>query len=74
MNHDTLRNSFIFHPATEATGPRHQEVRDRCYALALWVADNTPPGRHQALALTFIEQAMWAANSAIACDTPEEDR
>jgi hypothetical protein len=68
---DDLKNRFSFHPATDITGPQHEEVRDRCYALALWLSENTPVGRHQALALTSIEEAMHWGNAAIACDTQE---
>jgi hypothetical protein len=64
-----LYNRFAFHPASEMTGPMHAEVRDRCYALALSLQDMIPPGRHAALALTAIEEAMHWANAAIACDT-----
>ncbi len=66
-----LYNRFTFHPATEKTGPIHAEVRDRCYALALALHELMPPGRHAALALTAIEEAMHWANAAIACDTKD---
>ena len=65
---DDLANRFAYHPATGVTGPQHAEVRERCYELAVWLDQNTPPGRHQSLALTAVEEAMHWANAAIACD------
>ena len=67
---DEERGRFRFHPATPATGPRHDEVRRAAERFADELARLVPAGRHRALALTAAQEAMWAANAGIACDTP----
>jgi hypothetical protein len=69
---DDIANRFGFHPATAQTGPMHDEVRDAFAALARYVASSVPSGRHQALALTALQESMMWANAAIACDTVPE--
>lgn len=71
MSTDGLANRFEFHAATDITGPMHAEVRERHLALAQWVDEFVPDGRHKALALSAIEEAMHWANAAIACDTTD---
>lgn len=63
------RHRFVFHPATPATGPRHDAVRAAAIAFAERIAELVPDGRHRALALTAVQEAMMWANAAIACDT-----
>lgn len=65
-----VENRFAFHPATEVTGPQHDAVRADLKRLALKFVKTLPPGRHKSMALTHLQEAMWAANAAIACDTP----
>ncbi len=67
-----IENRFSYHPATEVTGPRHDSVRAAYRTLAHFIAGQTPPGRHQSLALTALQESMMWANAAIACDTPTE--
>lgn len=69
---DEERNRFRFHPATPATGPRHDAVRKAAERFAAELAEVVPAGRHRALALTAAQEAMVWANAGIACDTPEE--
>ncbi len=70
-----IENDFSFHPATPITGPKHDDVRQNCKQLALWLAVNLPPGRELSLALTNLEQVMMWANAAVArtidADVPE---
>lgn len=61
---------FAFHPATEVTGPIHDEARAKHRTLARWILKNVPAGRHQSLALTALQESMMWTNAAIACDTP----
>lgn len=61
-----IRNDFQFHPATDTTGPLHDEVRTLCLGLALKLTDICPPGRDLSLALTSLEETMHWANAAIA--------
>ena len=58
------------HPATVRA---HEAVRTAAEAFAEVIADYVPAGRHRAMAITSVQEAMWAANAAIACDTPRED-
>ena len=67
---DEEAERFRFHPATEVTGPKHDEARLRHLELAEWVAANVPPGRHRSLVLTALQEAMMWSNAGIACDTP----
>jgi hypothetical protein len=67
--YEEIHTRFGYHPATEITGPKHDAVRNRFMGLALWIAETTPLGRHQSLALTALQEAMMWANAAIACDT-----
>ena len=69
---DEVANRFSFHPATPATGAKHDECRDMHLAMARWINDSVPPGRHQSLALTALQESMMWSNAAIACDTPKE--
>lgn len=66
-----LFNRFAFHPATEITGPLHNEVRDRIHALASILLDLIPPGREAALVVTKLEETMFWANAAIARHTTD---
>lgn len=65
-----IENRFGYHPATPITGPVHDEIRSRFRATAHYLDGLLPPGRHKALALTALQEAMMWANAAIACDTP----
>lgn len=70
---DEERERFRFHPATPATGPAHDAVRQATAAYAAALAAVVPAGRHRALALTAAQESMMWANAGIACDTPRED-
>jgi hypothetical protein len=61
-----LFNRFKYHPATDVTGPKHQEVRERCHSLALDLKALVPEGREQAHALAKLEEVMYWANAGIA--------
>jgi hypothetical protein len=67
---DEVLKRFEFHPATETTGPLHEDVRDRCGDLAEWMVETLPAGRHQALAISAVQEAMMWANAAVAIDSP----
>ena len=66
---DEERNRFRFHPATEQTGPVHDRVRAVIGETAVNIALLVPAGRHRALALTALQEAMMWANAGVACDT-----
>ena len=67
-----LINRFAYHPATPERGRQHERVRECMTQVALEFFDTLPNGRHKAMALTSLQEAMWAANAAIACDSPAE--
>lgn len=68
---DEILNRFKFHPATEKTGAIHDTVRITFGSVAKNILDLTPPGRHQSLALTALQESMMWCNAAVACDTKE---
>lgn len=62
-----LNNRFDYHPPKdEATKQAHETVRSILHATAVWMEDNLPGGREQALVITKLEEAMFWANAAIA--------
>lgn len=69
---DEERSRLAYHPATPATGPRHDAVRAAAAVYAAALAAVVPAGRHRALALTAVQESMMWANAAVACDTPKE--
>lgn len=66
MDPQELATRFDFHPATEHTGPLHEQIRAAGRAMAEVVVALTPESREQSLAVTAIEEAMMWANAAIA--------
>jgi hypothetical protein len=69
---DDVLDRFRFHPATPDTGPVHDTVRAEHQGLAEFILSTVPPGRHQSLALTALQESMMWCNAAVACDTPKE--
>jgi hypothetical protein len=67
--HADIDNRMSYHPVTDETKPVFEENRADFLALAHRVADRIPPGRHQSLALTALQEALMWSNAAIACDT-----
>jgi len=72
MSPQELEPLFGFHPATETTGPLHEEARAKCLELAKWINQNVPDSREKSIALTKVQEAMWASNAAIAIHTPRD--
>lgn len=66
MDWDDLVNRFKFHPATESTGPRHDEIRRDCGDLAKRLFNKLPDSREKSVAITKLEEVMFWANAAIA--------
>lgn len=64
-----IETRFSFHPATDVTGPLHDDIRAAHRRLAHFIVGATPAGRHQSLALTALQESMMWSNAAIACDT-----
>lgn len=59
-------NWFRYHPATEITGPQHDDVRLRFRELAGHLLDALPDGPDKTLALRKLQEAMMSANACIA--------
>lgn len=61
-----IDNAFTYHSPQEDQPKRYTMLRDHAKALAVMIAENTPPSREQSLALTKLEEAVMFANAAIA--------
>jgi hypothetical protein len=61
-----LEDRFTFHPATDKTGPLHDDVRRKHLLMAVWVNEMVPDSREKSLALTALQEAMMWANAAVA--------
>lgn len=64
---EELRHRAAYHaPKTAETVQAHETVRANIVGLTLDWNALLPEGREKSMALTFLDQAMWAANAAIA--------
>jgi hypothetical protein len=61
-----IKNRFKFHPGTEDSIPRHEEIRDSALMMAEDILSWVPEGREKSLALTRLEEAIFWANAGIA--------
>lgn len=61
-----LNNVFVYHSPKEDQNERYVLLRDKAKELAFLIVGNTPKSREQSLALTKLEEAIFAANAAIA--------
>lgn len=67
---EEINNAFSFHPATDKTGPMHDDVRSSVRDLALTWHATLPSCPETTLALRHLQQSMMFANAAIATHTP----
>ncbi len=58
-----IENRFSFHPATAVTGPLHDATRAAYRTIAHFVSGQVPDGRHQALALTALQDQFRARDT-----------
>lgn len=63
-----IRRRLGYHPATEVTGPIHDNLREAYIALADYVVAHTPGSREQSLAMTALQESLQWANAAVACN------
>ncbi|GAA4699944.1 DUF7681 family protein [Phytohabitans rumicis] len=63
----TIEQEFGYHPATPVTGPVHDHVRAMMRTTAHRLNELLPECEPKKLALAALREAMWAANSAVAC-------
>ena len=61
-----INNRFTYHPPKGDQMERYAEMREMVRVLAIHIASNTQFSREQSLALTYLDQVMFAANAAIA--------
>lgn len=61
-----LENDFVYHSPKDDQPERYVRIRDTAKVLAIVICENTPPSREQSVALTYLDQVVMAANSAIA--------
>jgi len=61
-----IERDFTYHSPKDDQPQRYTKLREQAKALALLIAETTPPSREQSLALTHLEQAIFFANASIA--------
>ena len=64
-----LDRRFNFHPATDTTGPMHDNMRKRFRQLARHVDKVLDDSREKSLVITALEEGMMWANAGIARNT-----
>ena len=76
VNVDSIENRFGFHPATDETRPKHEDVRVEFIAMAHSLESICPnPSREFSLCLTALQEAAMWANASIACNlAPLEEK
>lgn len=68
-----LAKRFAHHPpSSQFVIDLHEATRDRCHRLAEWMNAYLPESREKSMALTKVQEAMWAANAAIALEQPDD--
>ena len=66
ISQEDIDRRFAFHPADQAKGKLHDEVRDLCRQTANVLNHKLPDGREKFLAITHLEEVMFWGNAAIA--------
>lgn len=74
-NEGDIREWFHYHPAhTVVEQNAHQECRDHCWELALWVMDNVGPCNEMWVALEKLREVMYWSNAGLAIYGPKGSR
>jgi|SRR6185295_1811866 len=63
---ERLDNDYQYHSPNEDQQDRYILIRAEARKFAETILRNTPKSREQSLALTYMDQVVFAANSAIA--------
>jgi hypothetical protein len=66
MTSEQIADLFTFHPATQITGPVHDELRAGLLVTALWFQALIPEGPLKTEAIGMLRKAMYSANAAVA--------
>ena len=62
-----LENRFSYHPIESSEQQKkYESIRNSVKELAYLISETVPNSREQAVALTKLEEVMFAANSGIA--------
>lgn len=61
-----LDSDYTYHPTKADQPERYVYLRTKARELAMTIVNLTPPSREQSVALTKLEEAIFAANAAIA--------
>lgn len=71
---EELCHRATYHPPrTDETVRAHEQVRENITDLTVEWNQLLPEGREKSMALSFLDQAMWAANAAIARGHAQRD-
>lgn len=72
---EALADLFAYHPPkSPEVGQLHEKIRDQFNYTAQLMNAWLPGSREKSLALTKIQEAMWAANAAVAIHSNKEDQ
>lgn len=66
VTNEDLEKRFTYHAPKPGQPEIYQSLREQAKALAYAIVEKVPPGREQASALTFLENAIFWANAGIA--------
>lgn len=73
MTREDLERWFEYHPPKSAhQAETYIHLRKSALAFAIEVANNTPSGNDQWIAITHIRSAIMWANAALACALAED--
>lgn len=70
MTDEDILRIFTYHPATEVTGPLHDQIRNLLHDTAAQLVQLVPDCPERVLAVRALQQAMMFANAGIAIHTP----
>lgn len=62
-----LENWFTYHAPTPEQIPNYEKIRAAAKEFAMVVLNCTPPSADQTVSIRKIREAVWSANSSIAC-------
>jgi hypothetical protein len=69
-----LGNLFAYHrPLTPEVAQLHEKIRDQMNYTAQLLNSWLPASHEKSLALTKVQEAMWAANAAVAIHQPKPE-
>lgn len=69
---DTILETFMYHPPTEAQKEQYLKIRTWARFFAEAVLDCSPPSAERTLALRKVQEAVMWANAAIALNPSQE--